>query len=46
MTNYSLSQIQQLEMKIHKVVDRIGRVEFENEKLKKQIEELKNASGK
>lgn len=46
MANISLSQIQQLEMKMHKLVDRIGQIEFQNEQLKKEINELKNASGK
>lgn len=35
--------IQQLEMKLHKVLDRMDQLEFENQKLKNQINELKNA---
>ena len=44
MTTGSLQHsIQQLEMKLHKILDRVDQLEFENQKLKKQINELKNA---
>ena len=46
MTSYSLSQIQQLEMKLHKISDRLGRIESENQQLKQRVVELEKQQEK
>lgn len=40
MNNISLSQIQQLEMKMHRLVDRISQLEWQNQELTQRVLEL------
>lgn len=42
MNNISISQIQQLEMKMHKLVERIGQLEYANQALTQRVAELEN----